>query len=147
MLSIALMRAVASDPSWKELCQLTSSGFRDVSRLAGGDPRMHRDICATNSDNVVRWIDSAVDQLTHMRDLIQNGSDEAMEELLQEMDKAQHARAQWITSERDGRMLQEPESELANTSVGEQMQQMLFGSLFRRRPKVGNERDRKNGQR
>jgi prephenate dehydrogenase len=147
MLSIALMRAVASDSSWKELCQLTSSGFRDVSRLAGGDPKMHRDICATNSENVVRWIDSAVDHLTHMRNLIQDGSDEAMEELLEEMDKAQHARAQWITSERDGRMLQEPESELANTSVGEQMQQMLFGSLFRRRPKVGNEQDRKNGQR
>jgi prephenate dehydrogenase len=147
ILSIALMRAVASDSSWKELCQLTSSGFRDVSRLAGGDPKMHRDICATNSENVVRWIDSAVDHLTHMRNLIQDGSDEAMEELLEEMDKAQHARAQWITSERDGRMLQEPESELANTSVGEQMQQMLFGSLFRRRPKVGNEQDRKNGQR
>jgi prephenate dehydrogenase len=147
MLSIGLMRAVASNSSWKELCQLTSSGFRDVSRLAGGDPKMHRDICATNSENVVRWIDSAVDHLTHMRNLIQDGSDEAMEELLEEMDKAQHARAQWITSERDGRMLQEPESELANTSVGEQMQQMLFGSLFRRRPKVGNEQERKNGQR
>lgn len=147
MLSIALMRSVASNNSWKELCQLTSSGFRDVSRLAGGDPKMHRDICATNSDNIVRWIDSAMDELSHMRDLIKDGSDEAMEQLLQEMDKAQHARAQWITSERDGRMLQEPESEVANTSVGEQMQQMLFGSLFRRKPKVGDKQDRQNGQR
>jgi prephenate dehydrogenase len=146
MLSIALMRSVSSDNSWKELCQLSSSGFQDVSRLAGGDPKMHRDICATNRDNVVRWIDSAVDHLTHMRDLIQDGSEESMEELLDEMDKAQHARAQWITSERDGRMLQGPESEIANTSVGEQMQQMLFGSLFRRRPKVGNEQDRRNGR-
>ncbi len=147
MLSIALMRAVANDGSWKELCQLSSSGFQDVSRLAGGDPHMHRDICATNSDNVVRWIDAAIDNLEHMRNLIQDGSEEAMEELLEEMDKAQHARAQWVTSERDGRMLQEPESEIANTSVGEQMQQMLFGSLFRRRPKVGNEQERKNGKR
>jgi prephenate dehydrogenase len=146
MLSIALMRAVSDNSSWKELCQLSSSGFQDVSRLAGGDPKMHRDICATNSDNVVRWIDSAVDNLTHMRNLIQNGSDEAMEELLQEMDKAQHARAQWITSARDGQMMEQPESEVSNTSVGEQMQQMLFGSLFRRRPKVGNEKDRNNGQ-
>ncbi|MEX2425125.1 MAG: prephenate dehydrogenase/arogenate dehydrogenase family protein [Thermomicrobiaceae bacterium] len=146
MLSIALTRSVAMDNSWKELCQLSSSGFRDMSRLAGGDPKMHRDICATNGDNIVRWIDSAVDQLTVMRELIQNGSDEAMEELLQEMDGAQHARAQWITSARDGRMMDEPESEVSNTSVGEQMQQMLFGSLFRRRPKVGNEQDGKNGR-
>jgi prephenate dehydrogenase len=146
MLSIALMRSVASDNSWRELCQLSSSGFQDVSRLAGGDPKMHRDICATNRDNVVRWIDSAVVHLSHMRDLIQDGSEESMEALLDEMEKAQHSRAQWITSERDGRMLQERESEIANTSVGEQMQQMLFGSLFRRRPKVGNEQDRRNGQ-
>lgn len=146
MLSIALMRSVASDNSWKELCQLSSSGFQDVSRLAGGDPKMHRDICATNSDNVVRWIDSAVEHLNEMRDLIADGSDEAMEQLLKEMEQAQHSRAQWVTSERDGRMLQEPESEIANTSVGEQMQQMLFGSLFRRKPKVGNEQERKNGQ-
>jgi prephenate dehydrogenase len=147
MLSIALMRSVASDSSWKELCQLTSSGFRDMSRLAGGAPEMHRDICATNSDNVVRWLDSAVDHLSHMRNLIADGSVEAMEELLEEMNQAQHARAEWITSERNGRMIQEPESEIANTSVGEQMQQMLFGNLFRRRPKVGNEQDRDNGRR
>jgi prephenate dehydrogenase len=147
MLSIALMRSVSSDSSWKELCQLTSSGFKDMSRLAGADPKMHRDIAVTNSDNLVRWIDSAVDHLTDMRELIADGSEESMEQLLEEMDKAQHARAQWITSERDGRMLQEPENEVANTSVGEQMQQMLFGNLFRRKPKVGNERDRDNGRR
>ncbi len=146
MLSIALTRSVAADPSWKELLQLSSSGFQDMSRLAGADPKMHRDICATNSDNIVRWIDSAVDHLSEMRDLIADGSEESMEQLLEEMDKAQHARAQWITSERDGRMVQEPESELANTSVGEQMQQMLFGSLFRRRPQVGNKQDKDNGR-
>jgi prephenate dehydrogenase len=147
MLSIALMRSVSEETSWKELCQLTSSGFRDVSRLAAGAPEMHRDICATNGENIVRWIDSAIDNLSYMRDLIEDGSEDAMSQLQEEMDKAQHARAQWITSERDGRMIQDSESELSNISVGEQMQQMLFGSLFRRRPKVGSERDRRNGQR
>lgn len=146
MLSIALMRSVSTDSSWKELCQLTSSGFRDVSRLSGGDPQMHRDICATNQDNIIRWIDSAVDNLNNMRELIADGSDEAMASLLKEMDAAQHAHAQWVTSARDGRMMDEPESEVMSTSVGEQMQQMLFGNLFRRKPKVGNENDRKNGQ-
>lgn len=147
MLSIALMRSVASDSSWKELCQLTSSGFRDVSRLAGGPPEMHRDIAVTNRENITRWIDSTVEQLTHMRELIADGSDESIESLLEEFNQAQDARAQWITSERDGRMIQDPENEVANTSVGEQMQQMLFGNLFRRRPKVDSEKDKKNGQR
>lgn len=147
MLSIALARSVADDNSWKELLQLSSSGFQDMSRLAGADPQMHRDICATNGDNIVRWIDSTVDHLTHMRDLIADGSEESMNQLLEEMEHAQHARAQWITTERDGRMVQEPESEIANTSVGEQMQQMLFGSLFRRKPQVGNKKDGDNGRR
>lgn len=147
MLSIGLMRSVASDNSWQELCQLSSSGFRDVSRLAGGPPEMHRDICATNSENISRWIDSAIVHLSHMRDLIAENSEESMEQLLEEFNKAQHARAQWITSERDGRMIQDPDNEIATTSAGEQMQQMLFGSLFRRRPKVDSDREKKNGQR
>lgn len=147
MLSIALMRSVASDSSWKELCQLTSSGFRDVSRLAGGPPEMHRDIAVTNRENITRWIDATVEHLTHMRDLIADGSDESMEALLEEFSQAQDARAQWITSERDGRMIQDPQNEVANSSVGEQMQQMLFGNLFRRRPKVDSDKEKKNGQR
>lgn len=146
MLSIALMRSVSEENSWSELCQLTSSGFRDVSRLAAGAPEMHRDICATNGENIARWIDTAIDNLANLRDLIERGSPDAMEELLQEMDKAQHARAQWITSERDGRMIQDSENELANVSVGEQMQQMFFGSLFRRRPKIDDNKGRRNGQ-
>jgi prephenate dehydrogenase len=146
MLSIALMRSVAEDSSWRELLQLTSSGFRDVSRLAAGSPDMHRDICATNRENVVRWIDATLDELTSMRNMIADGSEESMQSLYEEMEKAREARAQWVTAERDGRMIQDAENELTNVSVGEQMQQMFFGSLFRRKPKVGNEQDRRNGR-
>jgi prephenate dehydrogenase len=146
MLSVALMRSVQEDSSWRELLQLTSSGFRDMSRLAAGSPDMHRDICATNRENVVRWVDSAIDELTVMRNLVAEGSEESMQALYESMEKARDARAQWITAERDGRMVQDAQDELTNISVGEQMQQMFFGSLFRRRPKVGNERDRRNGR-
>lgn len=146
MLSIALMRSVAQDTSWRELLQLTSSGFRDVSRLAAGSPDMHRDICATNRANVVRWVDSAIDELTSMRNMIAEGSEDSLQALYEEMDSARDARAQWVTAERDGRMVQDAENELTNVSVGEQMQQMFFGSLFRRKPKVGNDQDKRNGR-
>jgi prephenate dehydrogenase len=146
MLSIALMRSVQTgEYPWKELCQLTSSGFRDVSRLAAGSPEMHRDICATNSENIVRWMDAAIENLEEMRDMIAENSEESMQRLYEEMDTARDARAQWITSERDGRMIHDSDNEVSNISVGEQMQQMFFGNLFRRKPKVGNDKDRRNG--
>jgi len=54
--------------------------------------------------------------------------------------QARDARAEWVTSERSGGgMVQDADSELSMLGVGEQMQQMFFGNLFRRKPKTGRE--------
>ena len=49
LLSAALVQHVANDERWAEMQRLAATGFRDVTRLASGDPAMHRDICLTNS--------------------------------------------------------------------------------------------------
>lgn len=49
LLSAALVQLTASDPHWPALGRLAATGYRDVTRLASGDPAMHRDICLTNA--------------------------------------------------------------------------------------------------
>ncbi len=147
MLSVAMTHTVSKDSLWRDMRKLSSSGFRDASRLAAGSPEMYRGICATNRENIVRWLDSTVGELQHMRDLVNTGSDETLETLEQIFNEARDARAEWITSERQGGgQVQDTEGELSMMSVGEQVQQMFFGSLFRRKPRTGREdRDNKNG--
>ena len=145
LLSVALMRSVSADPSWRDVRQLTAGGFRDVSRLAAGSPVMYRDICTTNRENIVRWADTAISELQHLRDLVAAGSDETLDTLEKEFERARDARADWATAERrSGAMVQDTGSELTSFSMGDQMQQMLFGGLFRRKPRTGVERDGKN---
>ncbi len=146
VLSTALMRAVSTDPAWRDMEQLSATGFQDMSRLAGGSAEMHRDICITNRDAVARWIDEAIDELQHMRSLIATGTDETDETLLRVFEEARDARAKWATRERrDGSLVQETDDELVDFSVGGQISQMMFGSIFRRKPRTGS--DSKNGSR
>ena len=59
-LSAALVASTAESPSWMEMSRLAATGYRDVSRLASGDPEMNRDICLTNANEISTWIDRAV---------------------------------------------------------------------------------------
>ncbi len=144
VLSIALMRSVSSDPAWRDMKFLTAGGFRDASRLAAGSPEMHRDITATNREAVARWIDTCIGELQHVRSLVAANTDEADETLLARFREARDARAEWATAERrQGQLVQDTESELSKSSVGEQMGQMFVGGMFRRKPRMnGSSRDR-----
>lgn len=144
VLSIALMRTVSADPAWRDMKFLTAGGFRDASRLAAGSPEMHRDITATNREAVVRWIDTCIDELRHVRSLISANTDEADETLLARFREARDARADWATAERrEGQLVQDTEGELSKASVSDQMSQMFVGSMFRRKPRMnGSPRDR-----
>ena len=68
--STALMSTVAQDATWNEAALLAASGFRDMSRLAGGSPEMYRDICMTNDKFIVEWLDRYIDSLQKIRDSI-----------------------------------------------------------------------------
>ncbi len=52
LLSAALIQQTASDDTWPNMSRIAATGFRDVTRLASGDPSMHRDICLTNAQAI-----------------------------------------------------------------------------------------------
>ena len=131
LLSIALTRVAACDPARQELQRLSAGGFRDVSRLALGSPDMHRDICATNPDHIARWVDAAIDELTHLRALIADGSQPALDQLRAEFDQARAERRDWMSvgsDHRDGS--REPRDTGESASTGGQVKRILFGNLF-----------------
>ncbi len=92
VLSAALVSATAKSPLWPQMSRLAATGYKDLTRLASGDPRMSRDICLTNQDNILRWIDSYIGELEEYRHLIAEG-DEGLE---QEFSRAREARQRWL---------------------------------------------------
>lgn len=92
VLSAALVSATASSPSWAEMSKLAATGYRDLSRLALGNPEMSRDICLTNQANIGNWLDRYIEELKKYRHLISQGGEELMEAFIQ----AQEARRNWL---------------------------------------------------
>jgi prephenate dehydrogenase len=89
--SIALVQTVATGGAWSDASLLAATGFRDVSRLAAGNPEMDRDICLTNSESITRWLDEYIATLNDLRQRIAV-HDKDLNELF---DKAKEVRLQW----------------------------------------------------
>lgn len=73
LISVALVAATTRSPSWPQMARLAASGFRDLTRLASGDPRMSRDICLTNREPILHWIDDYIEELRALRRLVSEG--------------------------------------------------------------------------
>ncbi|MFV9507052.1 MAG: prephenate dehydrogenase [Oscillochloridaceae bacterium umkhey_bin13] len=116
LLSVGLTTITGQSPAWKELAPLAATGFRDVSRLASGDPEMHRDILLTNAAGLDRWIDAMIRFLVTTRDQLAAGDSETIETMLRE---AKAHRDEWLASRPNLRpgeadFLQQPEIERPN---------------------------------
>jgi prephenate dehydrogenase len=92
LISVALVSATTGSPSWPAMARLASTGYRDVSRLASGDPLMGRDICLTNREPIVQWLDDYIAELKRLRSLVDKGS----VKLEQALVTAREARERWL---------------------------------------------------
>ncbi len=61
---------------------VAASGFRDCTRLAGGDPEMWRDILLTNAGPIIAAIESMKLSLKGLMELVEAGDGEGIEALL-----------------------------------------------------------------
>ena len=62
--------------------KLAGKGFIDTTRVASGSPDMWREIILTNRKAILSAIDQADEQLMYLRDLIEAGDGEAIEQYL-----------------------------------------------------------------
>lgn len=76
--------------------QVAATGFRDATRLAGGDPEMWRDILLTNRQAILRSLDRFEESLMQLRDLLELSDVQGIEKLLS---AAKKRRAETILKE------------------------------------------------
>jgi prephenate dehydrogenase len=92
ILSAAFVSATADNPLWPEMAKIAAGGYRDLSRLASGNPEMNSDICATNKEQIVQWLDRYIVELDRYRSLV----DEGGEGIKEELQRARDARGKWL---------------------------------------------------
>jgi prephenate dehydrogenase len=92
VLSSALVMATTQSPSWAEMSRFAATGYRDLTRLASQHPRMNYDICLTNRENILNWIDEFIKELNRFRRLISEDSQELENAFIQ----ARQARQAWL---------------------------------------------------
>lgn len=126
VLSAALTSVVSASAGWKEMAPLAATGFRDITRLASGDAEMHRDICMTNQEALVRWLNVAAQQLIDLRDQIEAGESD---ELLAFFEGARAARERWLEGRPNLRPGENDFEDLGQTPV---MRPNLFGRFGQR---------------
>jgi len=92
VLSSALVLTTTQSPFWAKMSSFAATGYRDLTRLASQHPRMNYDICLTNRENILNWIDEFIKELNRFRRLISEDSQELENAFIQ----ARQARQAWL---------------------------------------------------
>ncbi len=98
LLSTAYVLALAGSPQWSEMQEVAGSGFREMSRLAAGDPELYAAIVSTNREPIVEAVRAAETSLARLRRHLEAG-DPRLVELFEE---AKQVRDRWVNSARNG---------------------------------------------
>jgi prephenate dehydrogenase len=94
LLSAALVSLTTKNPSWLKMSELAASGYRDLTRLASGNPEVNSHICLSNKEAIVNWADQFSQELEKYRQLVAEG-DKRLEQALTEANKA---RREWLNN-------------------------------------------------
>ena len=133
LVAATLVNTVTADPSWRDMRSLAASGFKDTTRLALGNPVMHRDILLTNRAAVIRWIDQMVDSLQETRASLDGDPDRASERVLAFLIRAQDERARIEVAQRRSDEQALEGDGLDKTSVSDQVGRMFLGGFGRKK--------------
>ncbi len=126
LMSIALVGCTTGSPNWDDIARVTSSGYYDLTRLASGDTVMHRDICVTNPEPIVAWIDAFIRELYQVRQLLADSENLDAAAIMDLFVKAQEARARWLAGDYGAQARQyNPHDELP--SFAQSMGDMFVG--------------------
>jgi len=114
VLSAAMVRMVANSPASRDLQRLVGQEYRSSTTFSSTDPAVYRDLCLTNAQNIVRWIDGFIAQLTELRGILTSEDGERLGDLFAE---AMETRERWL------------KGEAAPSAAGEALEQARTGGL------------------
>src|SRR5258708_2197176 len=67
LLSVGYVLAVSRRSDWPEASRLAAGGFRDMSRLAAGDPELYAGVTRTNRAHLIEQLDAVAAGLARLR--------------------------------------------------------------------------------
>ena len=68
--SSALFSMLRRTESWADFGKMAGPAYRDLTRLADGDPQMSTEIALTNKERMQYWLDRYILELTRYRELL-----------------------------------------------------------------------------
>ncbi len=83
IVSVALVNSVADSLQKDNMSKVASSGFRDTTRIASGDPELGVDMFVTNKKAVLKTLKEFKKSLSSLEKLIKTGSPEGIKSELQ----------------------------------------------------------------
>lgn len=91
-LTAATLMGLATDRAEEHaaLLRLAAGGFRDMTRIASGQPNIWLDICAENRTAILSALDGLIDGLSAMRTIVDTDD---RDQLFERLSKAREARA------------------------------------------------------
>jgi prephenate dehydrogenase len=92
LIAFALMNAISGQPQGKDYLSLAGPGFRDFTRIAASDPKVWRDILASNREELLAQSKIFQRNLHALELMISSGNTEALEGLIEQ---ASNTRGNW----------------------------------------------------
>jgi prephenate dehydrogenase len=102
LLAFAYFHSVMRQPSGREFMELAGTGFRDFTRIAGGEPAIWRDVLLANRDEVLHQsqrMRTALDRLEHF---MKEGDASALETVLKQVSESRNKWAPAFFDAEDG---------------------------------------------
>ena len=122
LISVALIRHLGREKSWRETASVAAGGFAYSTHLSDSDPQMFADIVRTNRDNIARRLDLYIAELEALRDAVAADSPN----LKAQFEEARALHQDWLAGRAQGHAAVEGDNPLPTT------RSMLTGSLFGR---------------
>ena len=94
-LSAALLRVATRQPAWRELSRLAGGRFRQATEPAAVDPERQQEALAAGREHLVRWLDALVEELSALKEALNDGREPA-----DYFASAAEARQQWLRERR-----------------------------------------------
>src|SRR2546427_2930492 len=91
LISVGYVLALSRRQDWPEASKLAAGGFRDMSRLAAGDPDLYAGVARTNRENLLELLDAISKELGRLYRHLE-ADDPRLVELFEE---ARNVRERW----------------------------------------------------
>jgi prephenate dehydrogenase len=88
-----LLETVAENQLWNISSKLAAGGFRDTTRLASGNPQLHKDIVCVNREKILLALSELEQKLGEIRKLVESRDEE---ELVKFFARNKSIRDQWF---------------------------------------------------